>query len=303
MNIFKKYKAKSIAIIVSLFIYGVMFLLLAVIPGLGSSSTIDESKMQEEAIQFQLMEDIAVRSLSATKITGDKKISDKSSPAATKVVESKETPSDGGKDLDEDDSDDATNVVLNNDSVMLEQLKKSLAVLKEVIPEDSLEDNPIAQKNTEKAHQAFADKTQTTAEDWEFIRNNYRAIQNIRRLYPYVLKTKEIINNLNAKLATMTDGRQKRQLIKQTEKELYGQFEKDVRNMSYSQGKLLLKLLARETNQTAYGLIKTYKGGIPATFWYGVGLLFHENLKARYDSLGEDAVLEKIIQKHKLGKF
>lgn len=303
MNIFKKYKAKSIAIIVSLFIYGVMFLLLAVIPGLGSSSTIDESKMQEEAIQFQLMEDIAVRSLSTTKITGDKKISDKSSPAATKVVESKETPSDGGKDLDEDDSDDATNVVLNNDSVMLEQLKKSLAVLKEVIPEDSLEDNPIAQKNTEKARQAFADKTQTTAEDWEFIRNNYRAIQNIRKLYPYVLKTKEIINNLNAKLATMTDGRQKRQLIKQTEKELYGQFEKDVRNMSYSQGKLLLKLLARETNQTAYGLIKTYKGGIPATFWYGVGLLFHENLKARYDSLGEDAVLEKIIQKHKLGKF
>jgi len=73
--------------------------------------------------------------------------------------------------------------------------------------------------------------------------------------------------------------------------------------MSTSQGKLLLKLIARETNQSAYGLIKTYKGAIPATFWYGVGLIFHENLKAQYDSIGEDAQLEKIVQKYKMGKL
>ena len=73
--------------------------------------------------------------------------------------------------------------------------------------------------------------------------------------------------------------------------------------MSTSQGRLLLKLISRETDQTAYGLIKTYKGGIPATFWYGVGLLFHENLKMQYDSLGEDAQLEKIVQRYKMGKL
>lgn len=303
MNILKKYKSESIAVVVSLLIYGVMFLLFSIIPGMDSASNIDDSKMQEEAIQFQSMEDIALRSLPETKTTRDKKIADKASASATRSVESKGIADDMDKNMDEDQSDDATNVVLNQDSVMMEQLKKSLAVLKEIIPADSLSKNPIEQKSTEKAHQALAEQTLTTADEWEFIRNNYRLIQNIRRVYPYVLKTKEIVNKLNAQLATMTNGAEKRKLIKQTEKELFGQFEKDVRNMSYSQGKLLLKLIARETNESAYGLIKTYKGGIPATFWYGVGLLFHENLKVKYDSVGEDAVLEKIIQKHKLGKF
>jgi len=84
---------------------------------------------------------------------------------------------------------------------------------------------------------------------------------------------------------------------------LFDQFEKDVRNMSTSQGKLLLKLIARETNESAFGLIKTYKGAIPATFWYGVGLIFKENLKMGYDSIGEDAQLEKVVKKFKLGKL
>ena len=92
---------------------------------------------------------------------------------------------------------------------------------------------------------------------------------------------------------------EKRKLIRKTEKELFGQFEKDVRKMSYSQGKLLLKLIARETNESAFGLIKIYKGGIPATFWYSVGLVFQEDLKAKYDSTGEDALLEKIVRKYK----
>jgi len=302
MNILKKYKSKSIAVVLSLVIYGLMFLLLAVIPGLDSAMNMDDSKIEEEPIQFQMLEDIALRSMNDTKVN-DKKIIGKAEATDKKTIESKTIDEDVDKNPDKADSDDPTNVVLNQDSVMMEQLKKTLSVLKEVIPPDSLAKNPIEQKTTEKVRQALAERGQNTASDWEFIKNNYKTIQNIRRVYPYVLKAKEVIDNLNAKLATMNDSKEKKKLIKQTEKELFSQFEKDVRKMSYSQGKLLLKLLARETNESAYGLIKTYKGGIPATFWYGVGLLFHENLKAKYDSLGEDAALEKIVKKHKLGQF
>ena len=302
MNIFKKYKSKSIAVVLSLVIYGLMFLLLAVIPGLDSAMNVDDSKIEEEPIQFQMLEDIALRSMTETK-ADDKKTIGKAEATDKKAIESKTIDEDVDKNIDKADSDDPTNVVLNQDSVMMEQLKKTLSVLKEVIPPDSLAKNPIEQKTTEKVRQALAERGQNTASDWEFIKNNYKTIQNIRRVYPYVLKAKEVIDNLNAKLATMNDSKEKKKLIKQTEKELFSQFEKDVRKMSYSQGKLLLKLLARETNESAYGLIKTYKGGIPATFWYGVGLLFHENLKAKYDSLGEDAALEKIVKKHKLGQF
>ena len=302
MNIFKKYKSKSIAVVLSLVIYGLMFLLLAVIPGLDSAMNVDDSKIEEEPIQFQMLEDMALRSMTETK-ADDKKTIGKAEATDKKAIESKTIDEDVDKNIDKADSDDPTNVVLNQDSVMMEQLKKTLSVLKEVIPPDSLAKNPIEQKTTEKVRQALAERSQNTASDWEFIKNNYKTIQNIRRVYPYVLKAKEVIDNLNAKLATMNDSKEKKKLIKQTEKELFSQFEKDVRKMSYSQGKLLLKLLARETNESAYGLIKTYKGGIPATFWYGVGLLFHENLKAKYDSLGEDAALEKIVKKHKLGQF
>jgi len=108
---------------------------------------------------------------------------------------------------------------------------------------------------------------------------------------------------MNTQLATIKEDQEKRKLIKKTEKELFSQFEKDVRKMSYSQGKILLKLIARETNETAYSLIKTYKGGLPADFWYTVGMVFQENLKTKYDSLGEDAMLEKVVKKYKNGEL
>jgi hypothetical protein len=305
MNIFKKYKSNTIAVVVSFLFYGILFLLLIFMPGLDSSLSVDDIKIQDEPIQLQMMEELTSPSPTEVQTPEDKKpnpqATQKSIEKLAKEVESKDVVRDDIKDIDQ--NPDETNVVQNQDSVIYEQLKKSLAVFKEIVPADSLEKNPIQQKAEQKVSKALAERTRTTADDWEFIRSNYRTIQNIRRVYPYVMKTKEIVDKLNTQLAAVSNNKEKHRLIKDTEKELFKSFEKDVRNMSYSQGKLLLKLIARETNQSAYGLIKTYKGGIPATFWYGVGLLFKENLKAKYDSIGEDALLEKIILKHKLGKF
>jgi hypothetical protein len=298
MNIFKKYKSNTIAIFVSLAFYGILFFLLNVIPGTDSSSLLDKDK-NEEAIQFQLLEDIHLPPPTETDKTADKK-----APAEP----TKETPAtEQVKSVDEvkdySQNDEETNVIENQDSVILAELKKSLEVFKEIAPTDSIEKKIIQQKRTEKVRQALTDKTHYTEDDWQFIRNNYRIIQNIKRVYPYVQKTKNVVDSLNMKLAKINNQGERRRLIKETEKVLFQQFEKDVRKMSYSQGKLLLKLIARETDQSAYGLIKTYKGGIPATFWYGVGLLFHEDLKVKYDSVGEDALLEQIIKKYKIGKL
>ncbi|HJV77521.1 MAG TPA: DUF4294 domain-containing protein [Paludibacter sp.] len=309
MNILKKYKSNTIAVVVSFAFYGILFLLLTFMPGLDSSLNVDDLKIQDEPIQLQMMEDMTPPSPTEAQTPEDKRTNpqpteksiEKTIEKLTKGIESKDVTTDDSKDIDQ--GPDETNVVQNQDSVIYEQLKKSLAVFKEIVPADSLEKNPIQQKAEQKLSKALAEKTSTSAEEWEFIRSNYRTIQNIRRVYPYVMKTKEVVERLNTQLATVSSNKEKHRLIKETEKELFKSFEKDVRNMSYSQGKLLLKLIARETNQSAYGLIKTYKGGIPATFWYGVGLLFKENLKTKYDSLGEDALLEKVILKHKLGKF
>jgi hypothetical protein len=303
MNIFKKYKSNSIAVLVSVAFYTVFFVLLAIIPKLDSDQLADDDK--DSAVQFELMPDAEMDTPPPTDIPNP---NDKKAPSDQKA-QTNSQPQDLAKAMDEikdfepGEDDDVTNVVRNQDSVMLEQMKKTMQVLKEVVLMDSLAKNPIQQENTKKVQQALTEKTKFTQEDFQFIRSNYRAIYNLKKVYPYVLKTKEVVDKLNAKLATIKDGGERRRLIKATEKELFQQYEQDVRKMSYSQGKLLLKLLARETNESAYGLIKTYKGGIPATFWYGVGLLFHENLKAKYDSIGEDKVLEQIVIKYKKGKI
>lgn len=300
MNIFNnKYKSNIIAAIVSLAFYVILFLLLIIIPSSDSSSKFKEDQKDKDvSIQFQIMDEIASIPPPASPSPSQSKADTKLTEKATKEIDNN---TDESKDFDQ--SNDETSVIENQDSVILAQLKKSLEVFKEIVPADSLAKNPIQQKNIQKVSKSIAEKTHFTEEDWQFIRNNYQTIQSIRRVYPYVQKTKEIVDKLNKQLANIKSNKERHRLIKETEKELFKEFESDVHRMSYSQGKLLLKLIARETNQTAFGLIKTYKGGLPATFWYGVGLLFHEDLKVKYDSIGEDAVLEKIIQKYKLGKL
>ena len=135
-------------------------------------------------------------------------------------------------------------------------------------------------------------------ERYQYYLNNYKTIRNFRKVYPYALKTREIIENLNAQLAQMTSETEKRKLIKETEKMLFQEYESAVRTMSTSQGKLLLKLIARETNKTAFELIKDYKGGFSASFWFGVGKIFGTDLKSEFHKEREDSLIEDVLTKY-----
>jgi hypothetical protein len=112
------------------------------------------------------------------------------------------------------------------------------------------------------------------------------------------MKTKQLIENLNKQLSTMKNESENARLIKETEKKLFADYENAVRTMTVSQGKLLLKLIARETNKTGYELIKDYKGSIPASFWYGVGKIFGTDLKTEFHKEQEDSVIENILDKY-----
>lgn len=291
MNIYTKYKSHFIAAFSSLIIYTLFFLFLFIKPG-DDNSTVNTD--MDLAIQFKLLDEIPLPTPSQTEKTSEENIKESQPKATPTIVENfeKETENSG-----------ETVQSASNDSVLIAEIKKALEEIKGSMPEDSLPKESIQPNIIEKSQQNLADKSKNYYEERQFYYNNYRTIMNIKMLYPYVLKARQAIDNLNVQLASVSDRQEKRRLIKKTEKDLFNQYEKDVRKMSYSQGKLLLKLLARETNQSAYGLIKTYRGGFPATFWYSVGLIFHEDLKARYDSVGEDALLEKIVQKYKKGNF
>lgn len=136
-------------------------------------------------------------------------------------------------------------------------------------------------------------------EKYRFYQKNYRNIRNFKKVYPYALKTREIISDLNSQLSSMSDDSERKKLIKATEKKLFQEYETAVRTMSTSQGKLLLKLIARETNKTGYQIIKEYKGAFSATFWYGVGRIFGTDLKTEFHKEQEDSIIETIVEKYK----
>lgn len=150
-----------------------------------------------------------------------------------------------------------------------------------------------------KGNKADKSSSQKTAKErMEFYKNNYRLIRNFQKVYPYALKTREVIELANEQLATTQNESAKKKLIKQMEDDLFAEYEGAVRKMSVSQGKLLLKLIARETNKTGYELIKEYRGAFSASFWYGVGRIFGTDLKTKYDQK-EDSVIETVLDKYK----
>jgi len=123
-----------------------------------------------------------------------------------------------------------------------------------------------------------------------------RLIYNIKKVYPYAVIVRDRLARINAELALIDDDRERKEYIKNVEKDVLGEYEDDIRNMTFTQGKLLLKLIDRETYNTSYDLIRQYRGFISAAFWQGIARIFGTNLKAEYDPYGEDILIELIIQ-------
>ena len=110
--------------------------------------------------------------------------------------------------------------------------------------------------------------------------------------YPYAKRAGAVMNDMNKKLASITDGSERKDYIKSKEKDLKREFTDPLTNLSVYQGRVLMKLINRETGNNCYEIIKEYKGGITARFWQTVAFFFNSNLKQPYDATGEDAEME-----------
>jgi len=128
------------------------------------------------------------------------------------------------------------------------------------------------------------------------LRQYDRLIYNLKKTYPYAVIVRERLREINAQLAEIQDEKEKKQFLKNVEKGILGEFEDDARSMTITQGRLLIKLIDRETQNTSYDLIKQYRGFLSAAFWQGIARIFGSNLKAEYDPYGEDALIELIVR-------
>ena len=129
--------------------------------------------------------------------------------------------------------------------------------------------------------------------DW---RKEYRLVYNFNKIYPYALVGRKMMAQVDSTIAA--DARKKslrNQYISQVEKELLNLFSKDIKNMTTSQGVLLLRLVDRECGMSAYSIIKEYENSFAANFWQVVAKLFSQDLKSRYDPKGRDANIEELV--------
>jgi len=113
--------------------------------------------------------------------------------------------------------------------------------------------------------------------------------------YPYAKSASKIITEVNNQLAGISDEGQRKKIIKSREKEMKRDFGDKVTSLSVYQGKVLMKLINRETGNNCYEIIKEYKGGFNAGFWQTVAFVFGSSLKQQYDPQGEDKDIEKIV--------
>ena len=83
--------------------------------------------------------------------------------------------------------------------------------------------------------------------------------------------------------------------LKRMEKELFAQYKPELKKLSFSQGKLLIKLIDRECNQSSYNLLKAYLGSSVRAFWNFFAGMFGASLKSEYDPKGKDAMTERVV--------
>ncbi len=113
--------------------------------------------------------------------------------------------------------------------------------------------------------------------------------------YPYAKRAGAVLNDINLKLTNVTDKKLRKDYIKSREKELKKEFTDPLTNLSVYQGKVLMKLINRETGNNCYEIIKEYKGGVTARLYQTVAFFFDSNLKQSYNASGDDAAIEKIV--------
>lgn len=132
-------------------------------------------------------------------------------------------------------------------------------------------------------------KSQKQEQDyWRLVRDVKRTLPYAKLIYATLIETYEFIETLPTKEA-------KQKHLKRMEKDLFEDYKPVLKKLSYRQGKLLIRLIDRECNQTSYELIKAFLGPFRAGFWQAFGAMFGASLKTEWDPNGKDALLESIV--------
>ena len=130
--------------------------------------------------------------------------------------------------------------------------------------------------------------------------------RRVLKVYPFAMSAKEKLLSIQKGLDSIPKRRHKKRYTKEVAKWVKEEYAHRLKNLSMSEGKILVKLIYRETNTTSYEIVKSYRGKFNAFFWQTMAKFWDNNLKTKYDPVNnrEDMLIEHILIQAKLeGKF
>jgi len=131
----------------------------------------------------------------------------------------------------------------------------------------------------------------TSKEEQQYL----KLIRDVKKTLPYAKFIYSALIETYEYLEKLPDDKSRETHIKRIESELFAEYKPIMRKMSLSQGKLLIKLIDRQCNQTSYDLLKAFLGPFRASFWNLFASMFGASLKSQYDPKGKDAMIEQVV--------
>jgi hypothetical protein len=122
-----------------------------------------------------------------------------------------------------------------------------------------------------------------------------RLVRNVKKVYPIAKEINRIVLETYEYLETLPNEKARQRHIKIVEKGVKEQYTPVMKKLTFAQGKLLIKLVDRQNNQTSYELVKAFMGPLKAGFYQTFAAMFGASLKKQYDPTGKDAMVERVI--------
>lgn len=133
------------------------------------------------------------------------------------------------------------------------------------------------------------------------MRRYQRLIRMVKKCYPLAKQAQAEMEKMERQLLAVKNKKEQEKLAKELQKALIKQYTPIILKMTFSEGKVLLKLIDRETDHTAYQIIKDFRGGFVAGFWQMFAKLFGNDLKLDYQPQTRDRTLEQIVVYYEMG--
>jgi len=130
-----------------------------------------------------------------------------------------------------------------------------------------------------------------------------RLIRNVKKVYPYAKLAGIKLRQYDYLLQKAKNERERKKLMKRAEKEINQEYGGELKDLNFSQGKILIKLIDRETGETSFNLVQELRGNFTAFFYQTFARIWGYNLKVRYDPNGKDRQIETIVRMIDLGQL